>query len=142
MQRYFKCDCKVAMKCFKIDVHRADELSQFATGLMHFNGKDVAKDPVTVCTCLNVAAEHKFAKYVAVSNGICGTRAPTQRRRFDGIRQAVARIRRQGSPAAHFDHASTGFVLASPVRRPVSTGRHGGYRQGGRIWPHVLRTQQ
>jgi hypothetical protein len=85
MQRYFKCDYKGAMKYFEIGARYADKLSQFTIGLMYFNGEGVAKDPVTSCAWLNIAAERKFAKYVAVRDGICGTLAPAQRRRVAAV---------------------------------------------------------
>lgn len=67
-----------AIKYFKYGARYADKLSQLSIGLMYDNGKGVAKDPVTACAWLALAAERKFPSFIATRNRVCEALTPAQ----------------------------------------------------------------
>lgn len=78
MRRFAAHDYTGALKYFKIGAHYADKLSQLSIGLMYENGNGVAKDPVTACAWLAMAAERKYPSFMATRDGVCKALTPAQ----------------------------------------------------------------
>lgn len=78
MSLYSQGHYKAALKYFKYGARYADKLSQLSIGLMYDNGQGVAKDPVTACAWLALAAERKFPSFIATRNRVCEALTPAQ----------------------------------------------------------------
>jgi hypothetical protein len=78
MQRYSRQDYPDALKYFKYGARYADKLSQLSIGLMYENGEGVAKDPVTACAWLALAAERKYPSFIATRDRVCKALTPAQ----------------------------------------------------------------
>ena len=75
---YSEGDYKSAIKYFKFGARYADKLSQLSIGLMYANGQGVAKDPVTACAWLALAAQRKYPSFVATRDRVCEALTPAQ----------------------------------------------------------------
>lgn len=78
MSLYSEGHYKAALKYFKYGARHADKLSQPSIGLMYDNGEGVAKDPVTACAWLALAAERKFPSFIATRDRVCEALTPAQ----------------------------------------------------------------
>ncbi len=78
MSLYSEGHYKAAIKYFKYGARYADKLSQLSIGLMYENGQGVAKDHVTACAWLALAAERKFPSFIATRNRVCEALTPAQ----------------------------------------------------------------
>ncbi|HEX7371083.1 MAG TPA: sel1 repeat family protein [Rhodanobacteraceae bacterium] len=78
MRLYSDGHYKSALKYFEYGARYADKLSQLSIGLMYENGKGVAKDPVTACAWLALAAERKFPSFIATRDRVCEALTPAQ----------------------------------------------------------------
>lgn len=78
MRHFSESDYAGALKYFKIGARYADKLSQLSIGLMYENGNGVAKDPVTACAWLSMAAERKYPSFVATRDHVCKALTPAQ----------------------------------------------------------------
>ena len=78
MRLYYEGHYKAAIKYFKYGARYADKLSQLSIGLMYENGRGVAKDPVTACAWIALAAKRKFPTFVATRDRVCETLTPAQ----------------------------------------------------------------
>ncbi|HJU25715.1 MAG TPA: sel1 repeat family protein [Rhodanobacteraceae bacterium] len=78
MERYARRDYAGALRSFKYAARYADKLSQLSIGLMYDNGEGVAKDPVTACAWLALAAERKFPSFTATRDRVCKALTPAQ----------------------------------------------------------------
>lgn len=78
MRRFSEHDYAGALKYFKIGARYADKLSQLSIGLMYENGNGVARDPVTACAWLAMAAERKYPSFVATRDRVCKTLSSAQ----------------------------------------------------------------
>lgn len=78
MRLYYEGHYKAAIKYFKYGARYADKLSQLSIGLMYENGRGVAKDPVTACAWIALAAERKFPTFIATRNRVCEALTPAQ----------------------------------------------------------------
>jgi len=79
-----------ALKYFKVGAYYADKMSQLCIGLMYLNGNGVDKDPATAYAWLQLAAERKYAKFVATANAVKATLTPEQLRRADKVHTRLA----------------------------------------------------
>jgi hypothetical protein len=75
---YSEGDYTSAIKYFKYGARYADKLSQLSIGLMYANGQGVAKDPVTACAWLALAAQRKYPSFVATRDRVCEALTPAQ----------------------------------------------------------------
>ncbi|MGH8213110.1 MAG: tetratricopeptide repeat protein [Rhodanobacteraceae bacterium] len=78
MERYSRQDYAGALRLFKYGARYADKLSQLSIGLMYENGEGVAKDPVTACAWLAMAAERKYPSFIATRDRVCVALTPAQ----------------------------------------------------------------
>ena len=78
MRRYSRQDYAGALKYFRYGARYADKPSQLSIGLMYENGEGVARDPVTACAWLALAAERKYPSFVATRDRVCKALTPTQ----------------------------------------------------------------
>ncbi|MGH8213109.1 MAG: sel1 repeat family protein [Rhodanobacteraceae bacterium] len=78
MQRYSRQDYAGALKYFRYGARYADKLSQLGIGLMYENGEGVAKDPVTACAWLALAAERKYPGFITTRDRVCEALTPAQ----------------------------------------------------------------
>lgn len=78
MRLYSEGRYKQAITYFKYGARYADKLSQLSIGLMYANGRGVEKDPVTACAWLALAAERKYASFVATRDRVCEALTPAQ----------------------------------------------------------------
>lgn len=78
MRLYSEGHYEDAIKYFKYGARYADKLSQLSIGLMYDNGKGVAKDPVTACAWLALAAERKYPSFIDTRNRVCEALTPAQ----------------------------------------------------------------
>ncbi|HJU25716.1 MAG TPA: sel1 repeat family protein [Rhodanobacteraceae bacterium] len=78
MERYSRQDYAGALRLFKYGARYADKLSQLSIGLMYDNGEGVAKDPVTACAWLALAAERKYPSFIATRDRVCKALTPAQ----------------------------------------------------------------
>ena len=78
MRDFVRGDYAGALKYFKIGARYADKLSQLSIGLMYENGNGVAKDPVTACAWLAMAAERKYPSFIATRDRVCKALTPSQ----------------------------------------------------------------
>jgi hypothetical protein len=78
MRLYSEGHYRSAIKYFKYGARYADKLSQLSIGLMYENGQGVAKDPVTACAWLALAAERKFPSFIATRDRVCEALTPAQ----------------------------------------------------------------
>lgn len=78
MSLYSEGHYTAALKYFKYGARYADKLSQLSIGLMYDNGQGVAKDPVTACAWLALAAERKFPSFIATRDRVCEALTPAQ----------------------------------------------------------------
>jgi hypothetical protein len=78
MRLYSEGHYAAAIKYFKYGARYADKLSQLSIGLMYDNGHGVAKDPVTACAWLALAAERKYPSFVATRDRVCEALTPAQ----------------------------------------------------------------
>ena len=78
MRHFSEGDYAGAMKYFRIGARYADKLSQLSIGLMYENGNGVAKDSVTACAWLAMAAERKYPSFMATRDRVCKALTPAQ----------------------------------------------------------------
>ncbi|MES2403381.1 MAG: sel1 repeat family protein [Pseudomonadota bacterium] len=78
MRLYSEGHYAAAIKYFKYGARYADKLSQLSIGLMYDNGHGVAKDPVTACAWLALAAERKYPSFIATRDRVCEALTPAQ----------------------------------------------------------------
>lgn len=163
MRRYFEGDYEGAMKYFKYGARYSDKLSQATIGMMYLNGEGVAKDPVTACAWLELAAERHYPSIVAARDRVCNTLAPAQSRAASRVLDqllpeygdAVAKVRltveltkskreMTGSRVGHdFGVGTVNGAMGSPSQRGGNCGptmSYGGYSlpsdrcSGGDFW--------
>ena len=123
MSLYSKGHYKAALKYFKYGARYADKLSQLSIGLMYDNGQGVAKDPVTACAWLALAAERKFPSFIATRNRVCEALTPAQHD------QAVA-VLDQLMPEYGDAVAKPRMVHALDMAKMESTGSRLGFDSG------------
>lgn len=123
MRRYFEGDYAGAIKYFKFGARYGDKLSQATIGMMYLNGDGVAKDPVTACAWLELAAERNYANLVASRDRVCDALTTADRQQAAGILTGLM--------------AEYGDAVAKPrmaveltTRRREQTGSHIGYDFG------------
>jgi hypothetical protein len=78
MRLYYEGHYKAAIKYFEYGARYADKLSQLSIGLMYENGRGVAKDPVTACAWIALAAERKFPTFITTRDRVCEALTPAQ----------------------------------------------------------------
>ena len=78
MRLYSEGHYAAAIKYFKYGARYADKLSQLSIGLMYDNGHGVAKDPVTACAWLALAAERNYPAFIATRDRVCEALTPAQ----------------------------------------------------------------
>jgi hypothetical protein len=78
MRLFYEGQFKAAMKYFEYGARYADKFSQLSIGLMYENGRGVARDPVTACAWIALAAERKYPTYIATRDRVCEALTPAQ----------------------------------------------------------------
>jgi hypothetical protein len=123
MRLYSEGHYKAAIKYFKYGARYADKLSQLSIGLMYANGRGVEKDPVTACAWLALAAERKYASFIATRNRVCEALTPAQHD------QAVAVLDKL-MPIYGDKVAKRRMTTALNLAKMQSTGSHLGFDAG------------
>lgn len=123
MRLYSEGHYAAAIKYFKYGARYADKLSQLSIGLMYDNGHGVAKDPVTACAWLALAAERKYPSFVATRDRVCEALTPAQHD------QAVAVLDKL-MPEYGDAVAKKRMVRALDMAKTESTGSRLGFDSG------------
>lgn len=123
MRLYSEGHYKAAIKYFKYGARYADKLSQLSIGLMYENGRGVAKDPVTACAWLALAAERKYPSFIATRNRVCEALTPAQHD------QAVAVLDKL-LPEYGDKVAKKRMVMALNLAKTETTGSRLGFDSG------------
>lgn len=123
MRLYSEGRYKQAITYFKYGARYADKLSQLSIGLMYANGRGVEKDPVTACAWLALAAERKYASFVATRDRVCDALTPAQHD------QAVAVLDKL-MPVYGDKVAKRRMITALNLAKMQSTGSHLGFDAG------------
>ncbi len=123
MRLYSEGHYKAAIKYFKYGARYADKLSQLSIGLMYENGRGVEKDPVAACAWLALAAERKYASFVATRDRVCEALTPAQHD------QAVAVLDKL-MPVYGDKVAKRRMITALNLAKMQSTGSHLGFDSG------------
>lgn len=123
MRLYAEGHYTAAIKYFKYGARYADKLSQLSIGLMYENGRGVEKDPVTACAWLALAAERKYASFVATRDRVCEALTPAQHD------QAVAVLDKL-MPEYGDKVAKRRMITALNLAKMQTTGSHLGFDAG------------
>lgn len=131
MERYFDGEYEAAIKYFKIGARYADKVSQFALGLMYYNGEGVSKNLASACAWLQLAAERGYPNYVDAHTRMCAPLTAAQHKQAEAKYQAL--LEEYGD---HVARQRMKLALLTAVRS--RTGSHVGFDFGAQQYVGML----